>query len=41
MGGQVSNWFDNLIGNPRTALNYGTNVGSQQTAMLAAQNFGF
>jgi hypothetical protein len=41
MGGQVSNWFGNLIGNPGTAFNYGTNLGSQQTAMLAAQDFGF
>jgi hypothetical protein len=41
MGGQASNWFSNLIGNPGTAFNYGTNVGSQQTAMLAAQDFGF
>lgn len=39
--GQVGNWFSNLIGNPSTAFNYGTNVGSQQTAMLAAQDFGF
>jgi hypothetical protein len=41
MGGQASNWFSNLIGNPGTAFNYGTNLGSQQTAMLAAQDFGF
>lgn len=39
--GQVGNWFSNLIGNPSTAFNYGTNLGSQQTAMLAAQDFGF
>lgn len=39
--GQVGNWFSNLIGNPGTAFNYGTNLGSQQTAMLAAQDFGF
>jgi hypothetical protein len=41
MGGQMSNWFGNLIGNPGTAFNYGTKLGSQQTAMLAAQDFGF
>jgi hypothetical protein len=41
MGSQASNWFGNLIGNPGTAFNYGTNLGSQQTAMLAAQDFGF
>jgi hypothetical protein len=39
--GPVTNWFSNLIGNPSTAFNYGTNLGSQQTAMLAAQDFGF
>ena len=39
--GQVGNWFNNLIGNPNTAFNYGTNLGSQQTSMLAAQDFGF
>ena len=30
-----------IFGNIATALTYGTNVGSQQTAMLAAQNAGF
>jgi hypothetical protein len=40
-GSQVSNWFGNLIGNPGTAFTYGTDLGSQQTAMLAAQDFGF
>lgn len=40
-GRQVSSWFDNLIGNPSTASQYGTDRGSQQTAMLAAQDFGF
>lgn len=38
---QVGNWFNNIIGNPSTAAQYGTNVGSQQTAMLAAQDAGF
>jgi hypothetical protein len=41
IAGPVSNWFGNLIGNPGTAFNYGTNLGSQQTSMLAAQDFGF
>jgi hypothetical protein len=36
-----SNWFDNLIGNPATASQYGTNRGSEQTRMLAAQDYGF
>jgi hypothetical protein len=36
-----SNWFDNLIGNPATASQYGTDRGSQQTRMLAAQDYGF
>jgi hypothetical protein len=36
-----SNWFDNLIGNPSTASQYGTDRGSEQTRMLAAQNYGF
>jgi hypothetical protein len=30
----------NYLGNPMTAFNYGTNVGSQQTNMLAAQEAG-
>ena len=30
----------NYFGNPLTAFNYGTNVGSQQTSMLAAQEAG-
>jgi len=34
-----SSSLGNLFGNPMTALNYGTNLGSQQTRMLAAQNF--
>jgi hypothetical protein len=36
-----SNWFDNLIGNPSTANQYGTDRGSEQTRMLAAQDYGF
>jgi hypothetical protein len=36
-----SNWFDNLIGNPATASQYGTDRGSEQTRMLAAQDYGF
>lgn len=35
LGSTLGNYF----GNPMTAYNYGTNVGSQQTAMLAAQDF--
>jgi hypothetical protein len=31
----------NAFGNPMTAFQYGTNLGSQQTRMLAAQNAGF
>jgi len=34
-----SSSLGNLFGNPMTALNYGTNIGSQQTRMLAAQDF--
>ena len=34
-----SSSLGNLFGNPLTALNYGTNIGSQQTRMLAAQDF--
>lgn len=41
MPSTTSNWFDNLIGNPSTAAQYGTDRGSQQTAMLAAQDYGF
>lgn len=39
--GSTGGWFDNLIGNPSTAGRYGTNAGSQQTSMLAAQDMGF
>lgn len=31
----------NYLGNPSTAFRYGTNIGSQQTNMLAAQEAGF
>jgi hypothetical protein len=34
-----SSSLGNLFGNPLTAMNYGTNIGSQQTRMLAAQDF--
>ena len=34
-----SSSFGNMFGNPMTAFNYGTNLGSQQTRMLAAQDF--
>lgn len=37
-GGQLSNWFGGILGNPVTALQYGTNIGSEQTRMLAAQD---
>lgn len=33
-GSSLGNWF----GNPMTAMQYGTNLGSQQTQMLAAQD---
>jgi hypothetical protein len=39
--GGVGGWFDNLLGNQSTASRYGTNAGSQQSAMLAAQDKGF
>jgi hypothetical protein len=39
--GSVGGWFDNMMGNPSTASRYGTNAGSQQTSMLAAQDMGF
>jgi hypothetical protein len=37
----TSSWFNNLLGNPTTAFQYGTNIGSEQTRMLAAQDAGF
>ena len=39
--GGVGSWFDNMMGNQSTASRYGTNAGSQQTSMLAAQDMGF
>ena len=39
--GSTGGWFDNLLGNQSTAARYGTNAGSQQTSMLAAQDMGF
>jgi len=37
-----TNWSQvgNYLGNPLTAFKYGTNIGSEQTAMLAAQEAG-
>lgn len=35
----LSSTLGNYFGNPLTAMSYGTNVGSQQTNMLAAQDF--
>jgi hypothetical protein len=43
-GGGGSSLFGsigNFFGNPGTAMRYGTNLGSEQTRMLAAQDFGF
>ena len=37
----LTSGFGNWLGNPLTAWTYGTNPGSQQTAMLAAQELGF
>lgn len=37
----VRGLLGSLMGNISTAMSYGTNIGSQQTAMLAAQNAGF
>jgi hypothetical protein len=39
MFGGMSSSLGNAFGNPLTALKYGTNLGSQQTQMLAAQDF--
>ena len=41
VGGQIGNWFGDLIGNPMTSFRYGTNLGSEQTRMLAEQDRGF
>lgn len=38
-GGGFGASIGNFLGNPLTALKYGTNLGSQQTRMLAAQDF--
>jgi len=40
-GGGMFSSLGNAFGNPMTAFQYGTNLGSQQTRMLAAQNAGF
>lgn len=40
LSGLLAQGFGYLTGNAATALSYGTNIGSQQTAMLAAQNAG-
>lgn len=37
----ATNWLGNSTGNPLTAFNYGTNLGSQQTQMLANQDSWF
>jgi hypothetical protein len=37
----LSSGIGNLFGNPLTSLQYGTNLGSQQTSMLANQNAWF
>jgi hypothetical protein len=37
-GGGISSSIGNFFGNPMTAFQYGTNIGSQQTRMLADQN---
>jgi hypothetical protein len=39
--GGTGSWFDNLLGNQSTASRYGTNVGSEQSRMLAEQDRGF
>lgn len=38
---KLASGFGNLFGNASTAANYGTNTGSQQTSMLAAQDSAF
>lgn len=37
-GGSIGSSIGNFFGNPLTAMQYGTNIGSQQTRMLAEQN---
>lgn len=36
----LGDWFSGVLGNPGTAFQYGTNIGSDQTNMLAAQEKG-
>lgn len=40
LGGKVTDALGNMLGNPLTAMQYGTNIGSEQTRMIAAQNAG-
>jgi hypothetical protein len=40
-GGGLFGSIGNFLGNPMTAMQYGTNIGSQQTRMLADQMRGF
>jgi hypothetical protein len=40
-GASLFGSIGNFFGNPMTAMRYGTNLGSQQTSMLAAQDAGF
>jgi len=40
-GGGMFSSLGNAFGNPLTAFTYGTNIGSDQTRQLAAQNAGF
>ena len=40
IAGGISSAFGSMFGNASTAAKYGTNVGSQQTSMLAAQDAG-
>jgi hypothetical protein len=37
-GASIYSSIGNMFGNPMTAMQYGTNIGSQQTRMLAEQN---
>jgi len=39
-GGMIAPQLGGLLGNPMTAASYGTGLGTQQTAMLAAQEAG-
>ena len=40
IAGGISSAFGSMFGNASTAAQYGTNIGSQQTSMLAAQDAG-